>query len=168
MRRRPLTDRFWEKVDKNGPIMPGMDTPCWVWTAFKNDQGYGMVKNEVGKAPRMILATTAAWLLEYGTPVPGGLCICHGCDNPPCVREAHFFLGTRTDNNLDRDQKGRHVPLIGVQHTNSKLTDQIVKDIRKRYAAGGVIQAILAEEYGVSVNLVSLVVQRKIWAHVEG
>ena len=34
-------DRFWEKVDKNGPTQPHMTTPCWVWTGGRGHFGYG-------------------------------------------------------------------------------------------------------------------------------
>lgn len=195
--RRPLAERFWEKVDKNGPIMPGMDTPCWVWTAFTNDQGYGTIRNEAGQEPSMLLATTASWLLtNNGVPLPEGMCICHGCDNPPCVREDHFFLGTRLDNNQDRDQKGRQATgLRNGRHTHpeatargdrhgfrlhpeavprgsargrAKLDEEKVREILRRCKAGETSQSALAREFGVSSNLVSQVIRRKIWTHVEG
>lgn len=35
-------------------------------------------------------------------------CVLHECDTPACVRPIHLFLGTRGDNNKDRDSKGRY------------------------------------------------------------
>jgi hypothetical protein len=28
----PLEEWLWTRVDKDGPTMPGMDSPCWMWT----------------------------------------------------------------------------------------------------------------------------------------
>ena len=39
----PLEDRFWAKVDKNGPVpahRPELG-PCWIWTAARFKRGYG-------------------------------------------------------------------------------------------------------------------------------
>lgn len=47
------------------------------------------------------------------------------------------------------------------------LTEKQVKEIRKRYEAGGVSQAQLAKEYGTSQFNVSLIVRRKAWDWVK-
>ncbi len=86
---------FWAKVDKSGD--------CWLWTAFKNQQGYGRIK----VLHRPILAHRLAWQLTYGVIKDDELCVCHHCDVRLCVRPDHLFLGTLRDNNLDRTRKGR-------------------------------------------------------------
>jgi len=47
-----------------------------------------------------------------------------------------------------------------------QLDPEAVRQIRARYAAGGVSQQILAAEYGVNQRTVSSVIRRKIWQHV--
>jgi predicted transcriptional regulator len=46
------------------------------------------------------------------------------------------------------------------------LTVVQVQEIRDRYAAGGISQQALADEYGVRQNTISRIVLRKVWMHV--
>lgn len=71
---------------------------------------------------------------------------------------------------LDPDYKPqapRKQPYHGEAHGLSKLTEDSVRAIRVRFAAGGVSQAALAAEFGVRQTLVSQIVRRRIWKHVE-
>lgn len=52
-------------------------------------------------------------------------------------------------------------------HGRSRLKDNDVRDIRRRYAAGGVTFKVLGQEYGVSTSTISHLVNRRNWAHVE-
>lgn len=96
--RRSFEERLWEKVDKAGD--------CWVWTAGRNPKGYGRI-GRGGRGEGVVLAHRAVWELANG-PVPEGLFVLHRCDNPPCVRPNHLFLGTKADNNQDMASKGRN------------------------------------------------------------
>lgn len=119
----------------------------------------------------------------------------HTCDNPPCCNPAHLRLGTIADNTADMVAKGRqartsgeahwsrHQPdrvvrgerhyaygkpgRRGLDHPNGRLTDDQVREIRRRYAAGGVFQRELAEEYGVSKGHINAVILRRFRSHVE-
>lgn len=74
---------------------------CWVWPGGVNNRGYGVTKrNGVNYAHR------AAWVQVHG-PIPTGMDVCHHCDNPPCFRPRHLFLGTAIDNMRDMAAKGR-------------------------------------------------------------
>lgn len=43
-------------------------------------------------------------------PIPAGMHVLHHCDNPPCVRPSHLFLGDAKVNAQDRAAKGRMTP----------------------------------------------------------
>jgi hypothetical protein len=96
-------ERFWAKVDLNGPIpahMPHLG-PCAVWTASHDGRGYGQF---VLRGHRKVQAHRWIWEQVNGS-IPPGLEVCHRCDNPPCVR--HLFLGTHKQNMEDAAAKGR-------------------------------------------------------------
>lgn len=96
---------FWKKANR------GSDSECWEWTGSKKEEGYGRFQVD-GK---WVSAHRHALVLS-GVEVPPDLCVLHRCDNPPCCNPSHLFLGTRQENNRDRDLKGRHVALCGTRH----------------------------------------------------
>lgn len=147
-------DRFWPYVDVRGPA------ECWPWLKALSRYGYGLFMLEVGT---QITASRFAYILTYG-PIPDDQVVCHSCDNPPCCNPAHLFLGTKTDNNLDRDSKGRQAK--GERSRSATQTPASVRAIRDRHAAGE-SQTDLAYEYGISQPSISAIVLRKTWKHVE-
>lgn len=102
-----VEDRFWAKVNKDGPIPQHAPEigPCWVWTGDIRN-GYGSFQVS-GPTPRKRhYAHRLAYAWEYGE-VPEGTFVMHRCDNPPCVRASHLRTGSEADNREDMYQKGR-------------------------------------------------------------
>ena len=91
----PPEKRFWMQVHKS--------SGCWVWVGNRIPQGYGTI----GVGGKPVRAHRYSWELHNG-PIPDGLFVLHRCDNPPCVRPDHLFLGTALDNSRDCVDKGRH------------------------------------------------------------
>ena len=56
-------------------------------------------------------------------------------------------------------------PQIGEKHSQARLTEQDVMDIRRKYAEG-VLQWKIALEYGLATTYVGKIVRRERWAHV--
>lgn len=159
-RRPPM--QFWEKVNKQGPVLQGMATPCWEWTGCLTRQGYGSHKEngELNRSHRW------GWEKQRG-PIPSGLCVLHKCDNRKCVRGSHLFLGTIHENNTDRANKKRGNPNRGAECNLTKLTPQAVRAIRRLYAKGDVTQSKLAKRFNIVQGTVSLIVRGQNWAHLE-
>lgn len=154
---------FWAKVDRvNGPTMPNMSTPCWVWIAGTRN-GYG----RFAVNGTLVDAHRHSWALTNG-PVPDGLWALHKCDHPPCVNPEHLFLGTVLDNTRDMIAKGRarnDCKAQGERHGLAKLTVEIVREARRRFDAGESGRA-LAREYGVSATTMCSAIGRETWKHV--
>lgn len=87
--------RFWDKVDKRGPIptwAPFLGR-CWVWTAGRFPSGYGCFKLN-GKST---LAHRVAYEWLIG-PIPEGLEIDHLCRVRGCCNPAHLEPVTPAEN----------------------------------------------------------------------
>lgn len=144
----PVEKRFWPKVDKTDGHGPAGD--CWIWTASTDIYGYGIV----GVGGRNKGAHRASWEIHNG-PIPEGLKVLHHCDNPPCVRPNHLFLGTQKDNMDDMNAKGRR------GKGPAKLTVAQALEIRQLYATGKFSCYRLSLRYGVCRSAVSHVVNRR-------
>ena len=147
-----LADVFWPKVDKSGE--------CWIWTGYIRPAGYGMVG--LPGQRKTIDAHRASWMLAYGS-IPVGAFVCHHCDNPPCVRPDHLFIGTALMNSRDAVAKGRiaSTRARGMASGNGRLTDEQIAEIRCRHIAGihparktGGSSTELAREFGITKQYV--------------
>lgn len=140
---------------------------CLDWPRSRNNRGYGQVRH----AHKTMLTHRVAWEYANG-PIPDGLNVLHRCDRPSCYEPSHLFVGSLRDNTRDMLNKGRQwlqiAPeraLRGAAHGNAVLTDDAVRDIRRRRDNGETLKAI-AEAYGIHLSNVWLIVKRKHWKHV--
>lgn len=192
---RPVVERLWEKVNKDGPTTPYRKEygACWLWTGHLTGGGYGRLYRHF---PTPVLAHRLAWEIVTGETLNADDVIGHICDVRACVRNdevgtyiidgvalprvGHLFKGTHTANHADMVAKQRHC--IGDKNgsrthperlrrgstsAQAKLTEVQVAEIRRRYSAGGITQTDLGREYGVHNVTVSEIVLRKKWRHVD-
>ena len=151
-------DRFWAKVDKNGPIHPVLGTRCWLWTGATLEEPFDYGVLSVGR--RSTRAHRFAWKTFVG-PIPFGLWVLHHCDNPPCVNyERHLFLGTPQDNVDDMETKGRRV------NPPELLNASQVAEIRALLESRTLLRREIAARFGISKTLVSLIGSRTRYAHI--
>lgn len=129
---------------------------CWVWIgASIPPWGYGELACIRDGKRKPVYAHILAWEFAFG-PVPEGLCVLHRCDNPPCVRPSHLFLGTQKDNNADCVSKGR------VGSRVRKLSLAKASEIRTMLSAG-YSNVSVAEMHGVSSCLISRIKSGTAW-----
>jgi hypothetical protein len=136
---------FWFYVEK------GSD--CWIWIGgrdFRVGKHYGRYR---GRAAHRV-----AWELTRG-PIPEGLQVLHRCDNPPCVKPSHLFLGTNQDNIRDMIGKGR-----GGDRKHALIPEQVV-EIRRKYGEGASTKE-LAEQYDIGIRSIWSIVTYRTWKQV--
>ena len=137
-------ERFWKKVNKTDG--------CWLWqgATSRSSQGYGAFS--VGRSS-----------------IPKGLFILHHCDNPPCVRPDHLFIGTQKDNINDMIKKGRFNVSRGEEKPiTSKLTETQVLAIRLCYAEDNMTMQDIADRYNMSLRGIFGVLRGMAWKYVGG
>lgn len=84
---RELAERFWHKVNKDGPIPEARPDlgPCWLWLGAKT-RGYGRFSVAHRKN---IPAHRFSYESVHG-PIPDGLEPDHLCRNRSCVNDGHL------------------------------------------------------------------------------
>lgn len=147
--------RFLMRVNKSS------SGECWPWTGSRQEKWHGQWRNANGDIEP---THRAAWRL-FVSEIPKGMFILHKCDNPICCNPSHLFLGNQSDNCKDMWQKGRARPgkSLGEKHGMSKVTAEIVRDIRSSSESG----KSLADKYGISQTTVGDIRKRKSWNHLE-
>lgn len=153
-------EHFWIYTCK-----PENETDCWVWKgAFRKKDGYSQMEIQTPEGLRLLrTAHQASWLIAKGSPVGSGLVLRHTCDNKQCVNPNHLLPGTQLENIQDMIARGRNAK--GEMMPQAKLTDDKVREIRRRLALGEK-QKTLAEEFNISTSTICRVAKMKRWTHV--
>ena len=92
--KREIDERFWEKVDKNGPWQEKFDSACWLWTGALLQGEYGyftVIRGQTVLAHR--------WTYErVNGLIQKGLTIDHLCFNKACVNPKHLEAVSLSEN----------------------------------------------------------------------
>lgn len=143
-----------------------MTNECWEWPGHRNRYGYGVLQ-AYGRGGKHMFAHRLIWE-QYAGPIPDGMQVLHQCDNPPCIRPTHLFLGTATDNMRDMAAKGRtgRTGLRGEGIATHRLTEVEVREIRALHNPATMGCVRLARKYGVTPAAIKKIINGKSWAHV--
>jgi len=147
--------RFWAYVRKRrGP------DACWEWAGTMMSTGYGLFHEVPGSRP---LAHRYSYELHNGA-VPEELFVCHSCDNRRCVNPRHLFAATQKENVADMiaKERGNWVGLKGTNNSQAKLDIRKVQEIRRSPE----VAWKMAQQYGVSIQTINAIRQRRLWKHV--
>lgn len=94
-----LAERLYRLVEV------GEQDECWPFLgAWRSRFGYGRIWSG-GRHGRGLQAHVAMHELLVG-PVPRGMWLLHGCDNPLCCNPRHLRPGTALDNRRDQFEHG--------------------------------------------------------------
>ncbi len=176
MKKQLLNERFWSKVNKQGPTQPHMKTRCHEWTAALDYSGYGQFAVGSGTWDR---AHRVVWKAA-GRDILPSHGVLHKCDNRKCVRLSHLYSGTKKDNAQDRERRGRGNHATGARHGcathpglrqgarngRAKLDETSVVKLLQEFKQGKK-KAGLARKYKLTKTTVGYIVSGKLWPHVE-
>lgn len=157
------------------------ETGCLEWQGAIGNGGYG----NIGFRGKSWNVHRLVWSLVNGLAEADAV-VMHGCDNRRCCEPSHLFLGSQRDNMQDASGKGRtksgpklHPECVqsGEQHWTHRMPDRTLKgerngaakltgeDVRKirEMKSSGILQRRIAEQFGISESVVSLIVRGKAW-----
>jgi hypothetical protein len=148
-------EKYWERVVKGA-----LPDDCWGWSGYINPKtGYGQLTPSRGVT---ITAHRCSFEIENGE-ISQGILVRHTCDNRPCSNPKHLVAGTKADNSADMVSRGRSMK--GLKNPSQRLTEDDVREIRRRVEAGDSGRKIAAD-YHVHQTHISMIARRATWSHI--
>lgn len=129
---------------------------CLVWQGLKDRGGYGRINRD--RVHRV------AYRLLVG-PIPAGHEVQHSCNVPACWEPTHLSTGTPKQNSEYRVTCGRQAR--GERQGLARLSDGNVRQIRARYAEGGITFRDLGRQYDVAERWIAKIIRRQAWTHLD-
>jgi len=141
--------KFWDNVDIKSA------DECWEWLGYTHPKlKYGLFRFSFIKET---LTHRISWRITHNFEDPRPLHVLHKCDNPSCVNPSHLFLGTKSENAIDRTKKGR---------TNgARFNETDILIIRELYKTMSISE--IANKYDYSYSTIQGVVKRKTWKWIK-
>ncbi len=126
---------------------------CLLWTGNKNKAGYGKIYIE----GRQLSAHRVAFEAYKNVKLSINELVCHTCDTPSCIAEAHLFVGDYKANRQDCIEKNRQAQ--GETNGRAKLRATDIDLIRNSKLPG----CTLACQLNITQSTISKIRNNKIW-----
>lgn len=139
-------------------ILPPNDDGCKLWSASRNEDGYGIFRHN----GRMHTAHRWAYA-HFVVTVPRGIVVRHNCDVRACQTIDHLLLGTQADNVQDMISRNRIPSRAGAAGHRAILTEDQVRFIR----VSPLSNVELARSYNVSQSTISAVRTGQTWSSLK-
>lgn len=137
------------------------------WRKLKpktNPDGYQIITMRSAEGRQTEWRIHVLVLTAFVGPRPTGMVACHFPNRDPADnRLTNLRWDTQKNNFADMHAHGTR--RIGERNGNSRLTTDLVREVRRR-AANGQSQKRIVGELGLKKSTVSLVVRGKAWSHV--
>lgn len=130
---------------------------CWEWTGAHDGRGYGAVKYD----GRQTFVHRMSAHLHLGLDLSDvSTLVLHHCDNPPCFRPSHLYLGTYADNLRDYHDR------VEVRRPMAVLSSSDADAIRNEW--GGHPAHVVADQFNVSMSTVHRIREGRAWRQTRG
>lgn len=150
--------RFYQEV-----VVPYDGNDCLIWPYGKDGKGYGRLHHE----GRQHIVSRLICEEANGPPPTPKHEAAHSCGNGHlgCCAKSHLRWDTAAGNLADELIHGTRTR--GERHFRAKLTADDVREIRRLWAGGAVLQREMAVKFNIRESSVTNIIARRSWAWLE-
>lgn len=155
-----IRDRFFSYVEVNAN-----EKGCDLWTGATGKGGYGQLTLHFCGKQKAVSAHHLGFQFAKGEiTLDASVFVLHTCDNPPCVKGEHLYLGNAKRNSMDMMERNRCNPPKGNTHPHAVLNEAMVRQIMVDSRPANQIAA----DFGVSSESIAFVRVGRSWSHITG
>ena len=157
-----LAERLYDKTEPKENI--NYEKPCLCFIGSTYGNGYGQIK-VLGKNASAHRVSYAIFNNLFLEDLTDNYDVCHGkrC-NSSCIEPTHLELKSKSENNYEDKIRDNSLKRGELSHL-SKISEDLAKQI-KHSKGNGKTQKQRAEEFKVSISIVTDIDNNKTWIHI--